>query len=127
VTGEETAIASVDRTVTDADTATAWGAEFPPAASTPFVLGLAEVASHRAVAAQLEPGQITVGVRAEINHVAPSRVGATLVANARLVESHERRLAFEVEVTDAGRVVATIRHLRAVVEHDRIVELLEGS
>jgi predicted thioesterase len=127
MTNEETAAASVERTVTEADTATAWGAEFPAAASTPFVLGLAEVACHRAIAHRLEPGQISVGVRAEIMHTAPSGVGATLVAKARLMEERDHRLAFEVEVIDAGRIVATVRHVRAVVDRDRILELLEAS
>ena len=54
--------ATVEAIVREKDTAASFGANFPAAASTPFVLGLAEVASHRAVMATLTPGEITVGV-----------------------------------------------------------------
>src|SRR5207247_10602395 len=46
--------ATLTRRVTDADTAAQFGAAFPPAASTPFVLGLAAVACHEAVSPSLD-------------------------------------------------------------------------
>ncbi len=127
MTPDASSTASVARTVSQADTATAWGAEFPPAASTPFVLGLAEVACHRAVASGLGHEEITVGTSAAIEHVAASPVGATLVASARLVDRSGRRLAFEVEVNDGPNVIATITHVRAIVERAWIVGKLEAS
>lgn len=119
--------ATIEREVTHADTAAAWGPDFPPAASTPFVLGLAEITCHAAVAPGLESGEITVGLRATIDHVAPTRVGATLRAVARLTATDRGRLDFEVEVTDAGRTVATVAHRRAAVSAARIAERLEQS
>ena len=49
ISENERRTASISRTVTDNDTAAAWGDTFPPAASTPFVLGLAEITCHQAV------------------------------------------------------------------------------
>jgi fluoroacetyl-CoA thioesterase len=121
--GTETT-ATLEREVTAVDTASAWGAEFPPAASTPFVLGLAEVACHRAVEAQLAAGEITVGTGATIRHLAPSRVGATLRATARLSSRDGRRLEFSVLVEDAGATVAEIDHTRAVVDREAILARL---
>jgi predicted thioesterase len=111
-------------TVGPGDTAEAYGPELPPAASTPFVLGLAELACHRAVAGELAPGDITVGTAATIEHRAPSPVGATLVASARLVERDGRRLAFDVDVRQDDVTVATVRHARAVVSRQRILDRL---
>jgi predicted thioesterase len=112
-------------TVTDADTAARFGPDFPPAASTPFVLGLAEVACHDAVAGTLTDGEITVGTGATIKHSAPSPVGTTLTAVAKLEEQVGRRLRFAVVVRDAdGLEVAHLEHHRAVVDRARIMERL---
>ena len=118
--------ATVELPVTESDTAAAWGAEFPPAASTPFVLGLAEVACHRAVQGGLAEGEITVGTGAVIEHLAPTPVGRTLRAQARLVSREGRRLRFVVEVQDREVLAARIEHSRAVVERRAIVARLES-
>lgn len=118
--------ASLARTVTTSDTAAGFGPDFPQAASTPFVLGLAEVASHNVVRGDLAPGDITVGVRAEIEHLAPSPVGAELTARSRLVARRGRRLFFYVEVLDGNNIVARVKHQRAVVNGNRMRERLTG-
>ena len=98
------------RTVTADDTAAAWGDAFPPAASTPFVLGLAEVACHELVADRLADDEITVGVAAEIEHLAPSAIGASLVASPRLTSESGRALEFAVDQPpNAPRAAATAR------------------
>ncbi|GAA2352359.1 thioesterase family protein [Streptomyces violaceusniger] len=109
------------------DTAAAFGAHFPAAASTPFVLGLAEVACHNAVADELEPGEVTVGVSATIEHLLPSPVGARLVARARLVERSGRRLVFTVEIYDGDDLCARIQHRRAIASTARLAEKLAAS
>jgi predicted thioesterase len=114
------------RTVTADDTAAAWGDGFPPAASTPFVLGLAEVACHELVADRLADGEITVGVAAAIEHLAPSAVGARLVASPRLTAESGRGLEFAVDVHDGETLVARITHRRVRVERARIMARLES-
>jgi predicted thioesterase len=88
------------------------------------VLGISEVACHEAVSEELDPGQITVGIEARIQHRAPSRVGAQLEARATLISTEHRRLTFEVEVYDNEDLVATIEHVRAIVERQRILDRL---
>jgi len=114
----------LERTVTAADTAAAYGPHFPPAAATPFVLGLAEVACHNAVSGDLEKGEVTVGTRAVVEHLAPSPVGATLSVRAALRERQGRRLLFDVEVFDGDDLVARVEHGRAVVWGAQIEERL---
>lgn len=115
-----------ERVVTEGDTAAAWGSKFPPAASTPFVLGLAEVACHSAVESGLEKGQITVGTGATIRHLAPSPVGSTLRASATLLARNGRRLEFAVAVEEDGSLVAEVEHTRAIVDEEAILERLRG-
>ncbi|WP_412519761.1 hypothetical protein K8Z49_17360 [Actinomadura madurae] len=115
------------KTVAPADTAAAWGDEFPPAASTPFVLGMAELACHRILAPELSPDELTVGAGVELSHDRPSPVGITLTARARLVDRQGRRATFEVEVSDGQHVVATIRHRRVVVPRAAIEAALHSA
>ena|SRR5215207_171849 len=116
--------ATLTRRVTEADTAAQFGAAFPPAASTPFVLGLAEVACHQAVSPSLEDGQITVGTSAHIEHLAPTPVGEELTAEAVLRDRRGSRLDFEVEIRDHREVVARVQHGRAIVNRQRILDRL---
>lgn len=116
--------ASRTQRVTAADTAARFGANFPEAAATPFVLGLAEVACHEAVQATLADGEVTVGVRATIEHLLPSPVGAELRADAVLVQRDGRLLAFEVLVYDGREVCARVQHDRAIVLSQRIIDRL---
>jgi fluoroacetyl-CoA thioesterase len=116
--------ANISRKVTQADTAEAWGDVFPPAAATTFVLGLAEITCHQAIEEVLSDEELTVGTAATIEHLAPSPVGAELEARAVLADRAGRRLQFEVEILNAGELVATVDHTRAIVSRDRIADLL---
>jgi predicted thioesterase len=87
--------------------------------ATPRVVALAEVATLAALAGQLDPGSTSVGTRVELDHLAPSPVGAEVEATAELVEVAGRRLTFTVKVTQDGRVVARGRITRAVVDRAR--------
>jgi predicted thioesterase len=63
-------------TVAAADTAAAVGSGEVPVLATPRVLALAEQATVAAVAGEIEAGATTVGTRVELEHLAPSVVGA---------------------------------------------------
>ena len=117
--GDRTYSDSVSATVTDSDTARALGSGDVNVLATPRALALAEAATVRAAAASLAPGQTTVGTHVELDHLAPSPVGATVRADAELVYRSGRRLTFDVRLTQDGREVATGRVVRAVVDRDR--------
>lgn len=114
--------AQVELTVTDADTAQAMGSGDVPMLGTPRVLALAEAATVAATAAKLTPGTTTVGTRVELEHTAPSPVGAVVIAHATLAKVDGRRLLFEVRVVAGDRTVAEARIERALVDRQRFVE-----
>ncbi|MFG2100826.1 thioesterase family protein [Micromonospora echinaurantiaca] len=114
--------ARVELTVTDADTAQAVGSGDVPVLGTPRVLALAEAATVAATAPRIQPGSTTVGVRVELEHLAATPVGRTVVAQARLTAVDGRRLLFEVSVTDRGEPVAEGRVERVLVDRQRFVE-----
>ena len=114
--------ATIEATVTDADSAIALGSGDVPVLGTPRVLALAEQATLRALAGSLPPGQTTVGARVELDHLRASRIGARVRVHATLVEVKGRKLLFRFELTDAGRLAAGGTVTRVLVDRDRFVE-----
>jgi fluoroacetyl-CoA thioesterase len=57
-----------------------------------------------------------VGTRVEIDHLAPSLLGATVVISVRAAEIKGRGIQFEVTATDAGETVCRGYHGRFVVD-----------
>jgi predicted thioesterase len=114
--------ASVELAVSAADTAPAMGSGDVEVLATPRVLALAEEATVRAVAAELAPGQTTVGTRVELDHLAATPVGRTVRAEARLVETDGRRLVFDVSAHDGATLIARGRVERMVVDRQRFVD-----
>jgi predicted thioesterase len=108
--------AAFRHTVTGADTATAVGSGEVPVLATPRVLALAERATVAAVAGALEPGATTVGTRVELDHLAPSPVGAEVAVHAVLERVEGRRLQFAVRLLDGDRLVARGLVTRVVVD-----------
>ena len=105
--------------MTTADTALALGSGDVTVLGTPRALALAEAATVAASAGTLADGQTTVGTRVELDHVAPSPIGATVRAEATLVDHTRRRLTFEVRLIQDGEVVASGRITRAIVDRNR--------
>ncbi|HVE92353.1 MAG TPA: hotdog domain-containing protein [Actinomycetota bacterium] len=108
----------VQRVVTDADTARVAGSGDVDVLATPAVVALCEAAAVAAVADSLEPGTTTVGARISLDHLAPTAVGRTVTATARLERVQDRTLEFLVEASDGAGTIATGLHVRVVVRRD---------
>ena len=113
---------SAELLVGDEDTALAAGSGDVPVLATPRIVALCEQASCGAVAARLKPGETTVGLRVELTHIAPTRVGSTVRAEATLERADGRRLLFTVTVSDACGLVAAGKLTRAVVDRDSFLD-----
>lgn len=114
--------ARVELTVTDADTAQTVGSGDVPVLATPRALAIAEAATVVATTSRLPTGATTVGVRVELNHKAPTPLGRTVVAIARLAAVNDRRLRFDVALRDGETLVADGVIERIVVDRHRFVE-----
>ncbi len=108
--------------VADADTAIALHSGDVPVLGTPRLIALCEEATMVAVAEQLAVGQTTVGMRVQIDHLAPTHVGSTVAAEATLERVEGRRLTFTVSVSDHGGLVAAGKVTRVVVETERFLD-----
>lgn len=109
------ATAEVSLVVTPDRTADALGNPGVQVLGTPFLVGLLEQACHAVLAPHLPPGAGTVGTMVEMRHLAPTPVGLTVRARARLLEGDGRRFLFAVEAWDDREKVAEGRHERFVL------------
>jgi predicted thioesterase len=108
--------------VADADTAIALHSGEVPVLGTPRLIALCEEASLAAVADQMAAGHTTVGMRVQIDHLAPTHVGSSVAAEATLEKVEGRRLTFTVSVSDHCGLVAAGKVTRVVVETDRFLD-----
>lgn len=108
--------ASVTLTVSHEDTASALRTGDVEVLASPRVLMLAEEASVKALGDCLPPERTSVGSWAQLDHRAPSHVGAVVTAEAALLGVHGRRLEFSVILTEGEREIAHCRHRRIVVD-----------
>src|ERR1044071_5446171 len=84
--------------------------------STPSMIGLMEGAAHNVVAPLLSDGQVTVGTRVDVRHLAAMPSGVAVRTRAELLEIDGRRLVFRVEAFDAREKIGEGTHERAIVD-----------
>ena len=108
--------------VTHEDTAVALRSGEVPVLGTPRLISLMEEAAVIAVGDRLPAGQTTVGMRVQVDHLAPTSVGSSVAAEATLEKVEGRRLTFTVSATDQCGLVAAGKVTRVVVETERFLE-----
>lgn len=113
-------------TVTEDMTASELGSGEVSLLGTPAVVAIVERSAVAAVGPSLEPETTTVGARVELDHLAPTLVGAKVSVTTRLEAVDGRKLTFSFEVSDSGGVVARGTHLRVVVNRDEFLERAEA-
>ena len=94
----------------------------PMVYGTPMMIMAMEVASGSAVQPHLPPGWVTVGSEVNVRHLAPSPIGAKIVAKAKVVEVSGRSVLFAVEAFDGERKIGEGQHRRGAVNLDRFRE-----
>ena len=97
-------------------------AMLPEVFATPMMIMAMEKASGIAIAGRLPPGWITVGSEVDIKHLAPSPVGRTVTATARVLAVEGRSVLFAVEAHDGERKIGDGRHKRGAVNLERFAE-----
>jgi fluoroacetyl-CoA thioesterase len=83
--------------------------------STPAMIGLMEITSHRSLDGLLPEGHTTVGYEVHVRHLAPAPPGSTIVVTSRLTEVKGNKLYFDVECLQGAKVLGSGTHKRAIV------------
>ena len=110
---------SVNYTVTDKDTAAAYGSGGLDVLATPKLVALMENAALNCVKPHLDEGTDTVGTHLDVAHLAATPVGMNVRAEAELIEVDRRRLVFSVKAYDEVELVGEGTHERFIVNVEK--------
>jgi len=108
--------------VAAADTARAMKSGAVDVLGTPRLIALVEEASVAAVSDLLPAGQTTVGMRVQVDHLAPTNIGSSVAAESTLEKIEGRRLTFTVSVSDHCGLVAAGKVTRVIVETEHFLD-----
>jgi enoyl-CoA hydratase len=93
--------------------------------STPNMILLMERAAREALREFLEPGEESVGIEVNIQHLGGAPLGATVRGVARVTGIDGRRVMFDVEAWAGDRQIGRGTHSRAIVLVSRLIENLD--
>lgn len=116
--------AKIETIVTEDMTAEKVGSGLLPVYATPCLLALMENTCASSVQPYLDEGDGTVGVSADIKHIAPSPVGMKVRCESELKEVKGKKLVFEVNVYDENGLVGTGTHKRAIINNEAFMSKL---
>lgn len=89
--------------------------------ATPRVIGYMEIVSARMLVPHLAPGQMSVGVTVNMQHLAATPVNEEVSVTATFLKKEGKLFQFEVVATDAGGEIGKARHDRALIDEDRLM------
>lgn len=100
------------------------GVALPAVWSTPDMIAKMEVVSAALVAPHLAAGQMTVGSRNEVSHLAATPTGMEVRARSTLAAIDGRKLTFAVEAFDEKEKVGEGTHIRYIVDQAKFEQRL---
>lgn len=103
--------------------ATRVGSGTLPVLSTPSVLAMLELTAMEALKPYQEGETCSVGIRVELEHLAPALEGAGVTCEARLEEWDGKKACFALSaVREDGVLLARGKHWRALVQPGPLME-----
>lgn len=88
----------------------------PNVLSTPWLLYIMETAAFQAILPHLDPGEASVGIGFDFEHLAATPAGETVVATATVTAVEKRRVMLDFEARDSHEQIARGKHVRAVID-----------
>jgi predicted thioesterase len=113
--------AKAEKVVEFADTAKAVASGLAEVFATPCMIALMECAAANAVQPCLPPGQSTVGISIDAQHIAATPVGFKVWAQAELTEVDGRRLMFCITAHDEQEKIGEAQHTRVIIDEQRFM------
>ncbi len=97
----------------------------PRILSTPWLIWFLEHSARNAVLPLLEPGESTVGVIVNVEHTAPTPIGAEVTCRARVIYVDGPLISFQLEAHDEHEQIARGTHKLRVIEAARLARRVE--
>lgn len=89
--------------------------------ATPWMIAFMERVARKFIGELLPEGFSTVGVRVEVQHLAPSPVGSQVTARAEVVSVEGSKVVFHVEAWDEMERIGVGTHQRVVIDEARFL------
>ena len=99
----------------------------PEILCTPWLIWFLEHAARNAMLPLLEPGESTVGVVINVEHMAATPLGAEVVCRARVIYTDGPVISFQIEAHDEHEQIARGTHKLRVIEAARLARKVEGK
>ncbi len=99
----------------------------PPVFATAEMIRLMEYAAYQVLEPFYEDHESSVGIRIEVEHLAPTPLGLRVRALARLTRIEDRRYLFELEAYDEKEQIGRGSHERFVIETTRFAKRLDSK
>lgn len=100
-------------------TAERMGSGRAPVLATPMMVALMEAAAVDCIERHLGEGQESLGIKIEVEHIAPTPVGLTVTASATLTGVDGRAMTFSLRASDEREVIGRGTHTRVAVDGAR--------
>ncbi len=98
-----------------------------PVLSTPTMVSMMEMAAMDAMRGYLEPGESSVGMSIDVQHMAATPPGHRVRAEAEVVKCEGRRLEFKVRAFDETEQIGSGTHRRAAIDAAKFGERLKSK
>lgn len=105
-------------TVTKSQTAKSIGSGGLDVLATPSIIRLMEKTAWESILPFLDKEDDTVGIFLEINHIAPTPIGAIVSCTSTLIDIDKRKLTFQIEAFDNKEKIAHAIHKRFIIKKD---------
>jgi fluoroacetyl-CoA thioesterase len=99
----------------------------PQILCTPWLIWFLEHAARNAVLPLLEPGDSTVGVVLNLEHMAATPLGAQVVCHARVIYADGPLISFQIEAHDEHEQIARGTHKLRVIEVARLAKRVQSK
>lgn len=101
--------------------------QMPAVLCTPWLIWFLEHAAREAILPLLEPGESTVGVHVDVEHLAPTPAGHEVVCTARVINTDEQVISFQFDARDQHEQVARGIHKMQVIRCDRFASRVQSK
>jgi predicted thioesterase len=99
----------------------------PAVLSTPNLIGILERTARQAIVPFLAADERSVGVELDLRHLAPTPLGATVTATARVIGATGRFVDFQIEARDEQELLIRGVHKRAVIRTSTFAKRLQSK
>lgn len=98
-----------------------------PVLSTPALLAMMENCAKELLSQQLTEQETSVGSSAELKHLGPSPVGATINVQAVLTQQNGKKVTFEIEAYDNEKMIGQALHTRVIVDNEQFMRKMKEN